>query len=525
MRSRLGEYCGGALREPGSLSALSFAAYGGTRGIQEPDGAPSEVPVDSVSRSLEEGADLCRSLADRVGTLLHLDVDYANHDDPAEPYRDPQRTFRRLEPVFAAAREAFETYGVRPLVVMTGRGYHFVAKAVHGTPLHSLLVAIGSPGSALQARYQRLAAATGRPLVQDGRAHDGAGRLLEFLAHEVMRELAGRTEVPVTLLDLAAPAGGPFVCLDLTAYVDPLLSRSVRCPFSSNQKPLMQGLAVEPGYVFMVPRDGEQLGDLLHIRQEVRSAGELAARSDVRIPPALRGARAGSPPTWAVPCTSSTATSIRDRRSTLRSGRPLTTASTWARCPRAPPTRWRSPIPPCSPRRWSYTVALALWAQGWHLAPLPRWSARATSRRTAARDHWERYDPEGRARFSHPRHVRRGGRRAGEPGRLHLRVAARARPVPGRRMRFRPARLWETPRPPWGGCAMRWRSACPWHRLHAPDRRRAAVHRGHGLPHHRGLHRAPSSALRRPGVRGGGRARYPRARATRDSLTRRSGTT
>ena len=77
-----------------------------------------------------------------------------------------------------------------------------------------------------------------------------------MLAHEVARSVAGRTEVPVALMDVAPPEGGPFICLDLTAYADPISTRSTRCAFSSHQKALVQGLAVEPGYVFAVPRDG-----------------------------------------------------------------------------------------------------------------------------------------------------------------------------------------------------------------------------------------------------------------------------
>ena len=38
---------------------------------------------------LADGADVCRSLSDRRGALIQLDVDYVNAVDPAEAYRDP----------------------------------------------------------------------------------------------------------------------------------------------------------------------------------------------------------------------------------------------------------------------------------------------------------------------------------------------------------------------------------------------------------------------------------------------------
>ena len=206
VRSRLGEYCGGDLGDASSLSALSFAAYGGVRRLREADGAPSPVPMEAVPRLLDEGADLCRSLADRQGTLLVFDVDYTNHDDPAEPYREPARIFTRLEPVFTATLRAFEATGVHPLAVMTGRGYDFVAKARHGTPLRALLARLGRPEPGR---------ASARAAGEDGQAHEGAGRLLEVLAHEVARSVAGRTEVPVALMYVAPPEGGR------TAVIEP----------------------------------------------------------------------------------------------------------------------------------------------------------------------------------------------------------------------------------------------------------------------------------------------------------------
>src|SRR6185369_15182308 len=86
VRARLAEYCGGRADDLASWSALSLAGYGGSRRLSEPDGAPVTAPITDWERLLEEGADVCRSLADRVGTLLLLDVDYTNHDDPGEPY-------------------------------------------------------------------------------------------------------------------------------------------------------------------------------------------------------------------------------------------------------------------------------------------------------------------------------------------------------------------------------------------------------------------------------------------------------
>jgi hypothetical protein len=234
VRARIAEYCGGVPGAPEGFSSWNIAGYGGRQRLHESDGAPVSAPNRGFAALLEQGADVCRSLADRNGTVLQLDVDYTNPGDRAEPYRDPEACFARMELVYEAVLEVFARYGIRPLTVMTGRGYHFTLRAPRGSPFHSDLVQIGSPPASLRARYASLA--TPRKALAMGRAHDGAGRLLEHLAHEVVRGLGGRPAIPVTLADVGPPRDGPFVCLDLTASADPLFERHARCAFSGNQK-------------------------------------------------------------------------------------------------------------------------------------------------------------------------------------------------------------------------------------------------------------------------------------------------
>jgi hypothetical protein len=270
VRARIAEYCGGLAESPESFSAYSLAAYGGRERRTQEDGAPKPFPNTAFDDVLAEGADICRALADRGGTLLQLDVDYVSPTDPGAAYRQPDLVFHRLEPVHRVLGEALAAFGVSPLVLATGRGYHFVVRAPSGSPLHTALIEIGR--ASVPATQDRLAW-----------GHEGAGRLIEHLAHRVLHRLR-RTEVPVTLADVPPPRNGPFICLDLSAYGDPVRSRHARCAFSANQKSGMQGAAPERPFVLVVPRKEQPLSDVLRCREDAEEAARWAESSTVAIP-------------------------------------------------------------------------------------------------------------------------------------------------------------------------------------------------------------------------------------------------
>jgi hypothetical protein len=240
-------------------------------------------PKADLERLFDEGADVCRSLADLGGTLLQLDVDYADPREPGRPYRQPEVVLRRLEPVYQALSALFAAYRLRPFVVHTGRGYHFILRAPLGSPLQSALVELGEIGSSMAAKVQGHGIEPERAL-RLARGHEGAGRVLEHLVHRALHDLRGRTEVPVSLTDLAPPGEGPFVCLDLTAYADPLFERYTRCAFSSNQKAGTQGAAPDRPFVLTLPRGRRTLAELSKGRDDPGAAAARAARATATLP-------------------------------------------------------------------------------------------------------------------------------------------------------------------------------------------------------------------------------------------------
>lgn len=399
VRARIMEYCGASSVDPESMSALGIAGRGGAQGLREPDGTPVPWRLAAGNQLLEEGAEIHRSLADRTGALLVLGVVYTNHDDALEPHRNPARTFERLEPVYAATLAAFARYGLHPLALTTAHGYQFVAKAHAGTPLHTSLVGLGVVGDSLRARYAQMEEV---PAALDlGSAHDGAGRLLEHLAHEVRHGLHGRTEVPVTLGDLRPRQGGPFVRFDLDVYGDPLFVRHLLCAFSADQEALTAGLRVPHGVVLALPRNALPLGALLAARTDAQRAQGLAESADARIPAALGGTE------WVEAYRASPLARFHHAFDCGPEIDPRAWPHTYDALdlrgvPACAAQPLRKPNPGLLTAGGLRTVALALWGQGWHPRSVAGLVRSRFSRPSGWGGYWQRYDAESRARF----HVR-----------------------------------------------------------------------------------------------------------------------
>ena len=389
VRRRIAEYCGGVPGNAQSFSAHMLAGFGGTDHLRTREGAPVQLALSAMAGLLHEGADICRSLGDRTGTLLVFDIDYANPDDPFEPYRDPARTFEALEPVLTAARRILTAFGVPILTLMTGRGYHLVAKAPVGGPFDESLVRLGAPDH--EDQFRNLEDDQSR---RAEAAHSGMGRLMQFLAHETMRACLDAVRVPIRLIDAPPVERGPFICLDLSAYGDPLRARTVRCAFSVNQKARGIAEGASAGIVAVLPRFAESIETMLAVRSDPRSAADWAIDHSCAVPE-VEGANA-----WLAAYQGSRlarfhrycddesheSESIRDRGSELK----------WPDCVLFPLNR---PNDPLLTPGWIRSVALTLWARGFHPSRIARLIASRYAEPHGWGDYWDRYDRETRARF------------------------------------------------------------------------------------------------------------------------------
>jgi len=394
IRSRIAEYCDGEPEHSQGFRAFGLAGYGGKRRLRLPEDAPVPLRVEDFQTLLDDGADVCRSLADRGGTLIQIDIDYVDPENAEDIHLQPADCFARIEPIYREVCSAFHSYGVPTIDLLTARGYHLSTRIPAGSPFHAAILEIGNIGAPLLSKYNALG---GAARVRLGRAHEGAGRLLEYLVHRIIRNLSGKTEIPVVLADVPRAGGGPYVCLDLSAHGDPLFERNIRCAFSSNQK--TRDLTPSRPFTINVPCRSQPLPRLLQARENLAEATQLAECVHTVIPDAR-----GDDLRWVEEYRGGDLARFHEAFDRGRHDPPEKWPQTYDRidlgslppCVRLP---LEQPNPALLQPVWIRTLALALWGMGWH----PR-SVAGLIRSKYERDFgwgsmWYRYDAAARADF------------------------------------------------------------------------------------------------------------------------------
>jgi hypothetical protein len=280
VRARLHEFFDGAAYF--LPAAVSHPHYG------------EQFSVGTIGGGMAEGEELNRSLWDRKSLLAHLDIEYVNFDVPFEAYTNPLRAFELQDPVRHTIRRVLCRYGIRPLEVMTGRGYHFVWRIRQDSPAFEQLASLGRMSKSLEQLYARNPGPDGEPVSPRlGNAFAGMGMLTEYLAHSIISEASALTKIPI---EMGAVEVGPgergreMISLDITEYGDPLIARSVRAPFSVYLPPwqqpwLARGEELERmAPIFCVPTGGLSIAEALRLRSDAEAVKELAAQSSTVIP-------------------------------------------------------------------------------------------------------------------------------------------------------------------------------------------------------------------------------------------------
>jgi hypothetical protein len=293
VRERIRQYCGG-----GGLRPLTCERLTALRPDQDRPSWDSacSYPADALDDLMAAGADIARSLWDTQHLLFHLDLDYHNVDRPSEPFTHPVETFFKLEPVYRAARHVLGRFGINPLVLMTGRGYHFTGRI----PLDDLVIdrlAALAPGTpAWHATFQtRQPGAAPRELDErQARAYVGIGIVVEHLSHLIMRQAARRAPIPVVFNGTDVGLGGygrECISLDFSYAGDPLDTRYIRVAFGTYQlhafRPDIFGTtAADLPAMVAVPRATSTVA-FARLVTEARvpaCAARLATRTDTRLP-------------------------------------------------------------------------------------------------------------------------------------------------------------------------------------------------------------------------------------------------
>lgn len=291
VRARIREYCGLECGRPPSSVFLSAALPGASI----PNGwtLDPQFPATDIDDVLNRGADIFRSTWDREHLLICIDVDYLNADRLGHAFARPAEVFHKMEPTYQAIGKLLERYGMGLLAVMTGRGYQLTGRI----PLQSLLVhrlAALAPGVPdwYETQERRLPRwIEDRFTPAHARAYIGAGLILEYLAHQVIRQAAPKSPLPLVLNGTHVgfgPSGREAVSIDLSFAGDPMDVRHMRVAFGGYQmhrfRPDLYGTEVsslEP--LIAVPRGSASLDEMLQ-RRSPDGAARLAEFSRTRIP-------------------------------------------------------------------------------------------------------------------------------------------------------------------------------------------------------------------------------------------------
>jgi hypothetical protein len=300
VRARIREYCSGA--SDGSLTCADLSALSSQDALPRWDVAASH-PPGHLDRLLDAGVDLARSIWDSENLIVYLDLDYVNPADAADSFRHPADAFFRMEPVHATVHRVLRGFGMMPLELVTGRGYHFSGRIPWTHPVIGHLADLAPDVPAWHATIaSRHPAWLSHTLSErQARAASGLGLLLEHVAHLVLRRAAPRSPVPVVINGTEVgngPAGRACVSIDLSHAGDPLDVRHLRVAFGAYQLHHWRAdifgtdVSTRVPMMVVVPRGQQSLYRLLTKGRFPADAARVAERQIARLPDVAQGVAA-----------------------------------------------------------------------------------------------------------------------------------------------------------------------------------------------------------------------------------------
>jgi len=286
VRQRMYEFLGGS--NPRNATTVYIVGDDGRSDFCEPS------PPSRLAVLLEAGLEIERSLWDRKFLIADIDLEYDNFDCPAAPWLNPERTLGLQQPVVDATLQVLGQAGIKPLVLLSGRGYHLIWAINRNSPAFYRLTRLGRVPPSLQARYARARSPCGRNIDPNlGRAYAGLGLILEFAGHRVLAASAANCAVPVQITSIEVGPGierREIVSFDLSEYGDPLGARHIRLPFSVYLKPRRLQWAIgEAGVgellpIFEIPLSGLTPMQAIKASRDPDSVLELSRRCPAHIP-------------------------------------------------------------------------------------------------------------------------------------------------------------------------------------------------------------------------------------------------
>lgn len=275
VRQRVREYCG--VDEHGVPSASRVATLNAQAAWPIGWETARHWPGAELDAIWRDDGDVARSLLDSRSLVFFIELDYEDPECPGAPFLNAGEVFRLMEPAFQALSGVLERASLRPLILMTGRGYHFSGRIPVGAPVTSVLAGLVPAGT-------------------PNAAWAGLGCVIEHVAHQVLRA-AGGGAVPVVVNGLPVGPGARgrvAVAVDFSYAGDPLEARFIRSAFSTYQwhrlRPDIFGdraSALPP--LVTVPRDGLSLAGALERGRTLDAGRRIARESSAGIPDVATG--------------------------------------------------------------------------------------------------------------------------------------------------------------------------------------------------------------------------------------------
>jgi len=298
VRARMLEYCGGVDGGPPTCLFVS--------GLSARDrpvitwGRAPRSPVSGLDALCSHGADVARSLWDSSSLLIHLDIDYQNTDSPGEAYHHSAEVFHKLEPVYRAVRHVLGRFDMPLLTLMTGRGYHFTGRVpLDAGVIDRLAGLVPEPPAWLATLPERRPSwVTSNITERQAKAYIGAGLLVEWFAHLILRRASCRSPIPIVLNGTvvgSGPTGRECTSIDLSYAGDPMDVRHLRLAFSAYQKHRLRpdlvghGAASARAPFIAVPRGHESLEHLLSHGRTYSHAARAARGHSTVLPEVAAG--------------------------------------------------------------------------------------------------------------------------------------------------------------------------------------------------------------------------------------------
>ncbi len=286
---RMREYCGfssGLAPDTGAVSLFS----GNTQTVS----FTQAISPEKLPELLQSPNEIYRSVQDHNHILLHLDIEWINFDAPESVYTNQESVFHVLQPVVEAILLQFEKLQIYPLVLLTGRGYHFAWKI----PLHCKLALeiarLGQMTAVFHAHHHTPAQKLQNQIFA------GTGMLLEFFTANIKHQLGSVQGYPIELT--AVESSNTYhtreiISLDISAYGDPLEMRSIRIPFTLYLKHYQlhpdhfPPLQDDPELFFCIPCKNEIPSSSLHDRSHSQHVLRIASDTNCQIPTCLSGTK------------------------------------------------------------------------------------------------------------------------------------------------------------------------------------------------------------------------------------------